>query len=144
MAKKLKFKIPKRIAGVKIPKAVRKGPVAGFLNSSGGQLILAQALVAAAGALAASRTDENSSVGEAVRHPVDAAKDIGRNLQREGADQAARLSFALREAARSFRAAMEQGPPAGDPSWTTDALDAQVDEPTAKKKSASRPTATPH
>ena len=35
MAKKLK--VPKRVAGVKIPKAVRKGPVGTFLNSTSGR-----------------------------------------------------------------------------------------------------------
>jgi hypothetical protein len=47
--KKKKLKLPKRIAGVKIPKAARKGPVADFINSSGGQVLLAEALVLAAG-----------------------------------------------------------------------------------------------
>ena len=33
--KALNVKVPKRIAGMKIPKTVRKGPVVDFLNSIG-------------------------------------------------------------------------------------------------------------
>jgi hypothetical protein len=58
MAKKLK--LPKRIAGVKIPKAIRKGAVAQFMNSAAGQLVIAEALVAAAGAFAVKKTDPSS------------------------------------------------------------------------------------
>ena len=47
MAKKLK--LPKRIAGIKIPKTIRKGSVGEFMSSPAGQLVIAEALVAAAG-----------------------------------------------------------------------------------------------
>jgi hypothetical protein len=143
MAKKLKIKLPKRVAGVKIPKAVRKGPIRDFLNSSGGQVILAQALVAVAGVFAASRTDPDSRTGDTLRHPVENARAAARAAKREGREQAARLSFALKEASRAFRAAMEQGPSPGQAEWTKDALGAELEEPGAKKKS-SRSTATPH
>jgi hypothetical protein len=49
--------VPKKVAGVKIPKAVRKaGPLASLFNSSLGREILADALIAAAGAAAAALT----------------------------------------------------------------------------------------
>lgn len=41
MAKKLK--LPKRIAGIKIPKTIRKGPVGEFMSSPAGQLVIAEA-----------------------------------------------------------------------------------------------------
>ena len=44
---KSKIKVPKRVAGVKIPKSVRKGPVMDFVNSSTGRLLIAEALTAA-------------------------------------------------------------------------------------------------
>src|SRR5215213_1288509 len=53
MAKKTKAKRPKTIAGVKVPKAVRtSGLLDELLNSQLGREILAEALVAAAGAVA--------------------------------------------------------------------------------------------
>ena len=53
MAKKTKAKLPKTIAGVKVPKAVRtSGLLDELLNSQLGREILAEALVAAAGAVA--------------------------------------------------------------------------------------------
>ncbi len=110
MAKKLKIKLPKRVAGVKIPKSVRKGPVGQFVNSTAGQIVIAEALVAAAGALAVSRTDPDSRFGNLVHHPIDTTRRAGRHAARAGTDQAARLSYALREGARAFRAAMEAGP----------------------------------
>jgi hypothetical protein len=110
MPKKLKIKLPKRVAGVKIPKSVRKGPVGQFLNSGAGQILIAEALVAAAGTLAVSRSDADSGTGDAVRHPIDTTRRVGSRTASAGADQAARMSYALREAARAFREAMEVGP----------------------------------
>ncbi|MGQ9365283.1 hypothetical protein [Azospirillum sp. ST 5-10] len=51
------FKLPKRIAGVKVPKHLRKsgGSLGSLLESPMARQILADALVAAAGALAANR-----------------------------------------------------------------------------------------
>ena len=74
MAKKHKMKLPKRIAGMKIPKGIRKGPIGTFLTSSGGQLVIAEALLAAGGFYAARRLDPNTPAGEAVRHPIDSMR----------------------------------------------------------------------
>ncbi len=53
MAKKTKAKLPKTIAGVKVPKAVRtSGLLDELLNSPLGREILAEGIVAAAGAVA--------------------------------------------------------------------------------------------
>jgi hypothetical protein len=68
--KALNVKVPKRIAGVKIPKTVRKGPVADFLNSSGGQVLIAEALLLAARSYAGKRVDPDSPVGEFINHPT--------------------------------------------------------------------------
>jgi hypothetical protein len=141
MAKKLKIKLPKRVAGVKIPKRVRKGPIAGFLNSGAGQLILAQTLVAAAGVFAASKTDPDSQTGDLVRHPVDRAKRAGRAIADVSSDQTARLSYALKEASRAFRTAMERGPEAAASSaqpWPQSPYTAEEVQPVAKKKHSTR------
>jgi hypothetical protein len=144
MAKKLKIKLPKRVAGVKIPKSVRKGPIGNFLNSSGGQIILAQALVAAAGTFAASKTDPDSATGEVIRHPLRHAREAGRTAKREGKEQAARLSYALKEASRAFQAAMDQGAPTPEHGWSKDAVDAELEDAAAKKKSSRAAATTPH
>jgi hypothetical protein len=140
MAKKLKVKLPKRVAGMKIPKSVRKGPIGQFVNSTAGQIVIAEALVAAAGALAVSRTDSNSAVGSLVHHPVDTTRRVGRRAARAGADQAARLSYALREASRAFREAMEVGPIEErwqEPATSADAETGVTSEAPSKKKQTS-------
>jgi hypothetical protein len=80
MAKKGKgkSKLPKKVAGIKVPKMLRKGAVATLFDSPRGREILADALMAAAGAAAASLVQHRPSArqvakaGEAV---VDAGTD---------------------------------------------------------------------
>jgi hypothetical protein len=152
MAKKLK--IPKRIAGVKIPKTIRKGAVGQFLRSSAGQVLLAEALLLAGGALAGRRM--NGEAGEALRHPVDTLKKAGRaavtrgNSPRHALDDAsARFSRAFSEAVRTFRAVLEEQDSAGVAAMP-EVGPAQQTEPPAdagkKKSGGSRPEtlSTPH
>jgi hypothetical protein len=68
---KQRIKLPKRIAGVKIPKAIRKGPVAAFLSSPGGQMAIAEAVIALGATYVARRINSGSSVGEAIRDPIE-------------------------------------------------------------------------
>ncbi len=61
--------VPKKVAGVKVPKAVRKsGSLSTLMNSGLGREILADALIAAAGAAAAAltRTRAAQTAGNAV------------------------------------------------------------------------------
>jgi hypothetical protein len=80
-----KAKMPKHIGGIKIPKSIRKGPVGDFLNSSTGQAVLAQALLAAGDALAA-------------RYP-DSSRDAMKDSQE-------RLTYAFSEAVAAFKQAL--------------------------------------
>ena len=65
MAKKSKAKLPKTIAGVTVPKAVRtSGLLDELLNSQLGREILAEALVAAAGAVASVLMKKRPSADE--------------------------------------------------------------------------------
>jgi hypothetical protein len=151
MAKKLKIKLPKRVAGVKIPKTVRKGPVSDFLNSSAGQIVIAEALVAAAGAFAIRNTDPDSPAGSALRHPVEGAKRAGRVTAHGAAtakvrarEQAERLSFALGEAVKTFRAAMEQeAPPEHAMRSSPEVIDVDAERAAKKKHSPSGEPRTP-
>jgi hypothetical protein len=132
MAKKLK--LPKRVAGIKIPKRIRKGPVGDFINSRAGQLVIAQALVLAAGVFTASKADSVPDLDELAKHPVKGAKQAGRAAVDVSVDQGERLTYALKEAAHAFRNAMLQGPSAGE---SLEASSAQMSaEAGAKKKSS--------
>jgi hypothetical protein len=121
---KSRVKLPKRIAGVKVPKAIRKGPIMDFVNSSAGQMLLMEALVAA-GSLFAVKSINQESMGETLSHPIDSLQRAGRTLGNRADDSrasvarnSARLQFALTEAVRAFRAALadpSQVPAMGEP-----------------------------
>jgi hypothetical protein len=107
MAKR-KLKLPKKIAGVKIPKSVRKGPVGQFLNSSAGQLLVAEALIAAGGAFFASEAADSGDRKDGSRRTGRGSGEQAREVLERGS---ARLSFAFGEAVRAFRAALKEGNP---------------------------------
>lgn len=129
MARKLKIKLPKRIAGIKIPKKVRKGPIAQVLNSKAGQVVLAEALLAAAGVVGAKTAAEDPERGErqeggtgVVESTKRAARSVLGGVQaegEEGKEQLERVGHALKEAARAFRDALN-GPTAPAPRETKD------------------------
>jgi hypothetical protein len=128
---KSKIKVPKRVAGVKIPKAVRKGPVVDFVNSSAGRLLIAQALTAAVAAFAIKESD--SSTGQRVKAGARSAEEMVK-------ENTARIGHAFAEGVRAFREAL--GEPLGNrevargPEDADDDLEAEtVDEIVAKKKS---------
>jgi hypothetical protein len=101
------LKVPKRIAGVKIPKTIRNGPVRSFLNSYSGQLLVAEAVLVAGAATMPDGTDPDSASGRAVRRRwrqiKNAAQTVeGRSLGDLGQD-GDRIRFAFGEAIRAFR-----------------------------------------
>src|SRR3954452_6331879 len=104
MSRKSKIKVPKRVAGVKIPKVVRKGPVLDFVNSSAGRLLLAEALTAAVGLFAYKKGDDTDGNG-----PKRGAADFEDSLKHNNA----RLTYAFGEGVRAFRKALSQ-PDTGD------------------------------
>jgi hypothetical protein len=129
-------KIPKRVAGIKIPKAVRKGPIVDFINTPAGQLVLAQTLIAIGGCYTAKEgTDPDSKTGEALRHPVDSLRSLDTDEMRE------RFARAFSEAARTFRDVMQDG----SGSERAAEMDlASEPEGTTGKKSRVRSDARPH
>jgi hypothetical protein len=129
-------KIPKRVAGMKIPKAIRKGPIEDFINTPAGQLVLAQTLIAIGGWYTAKEsTDPDSRAGDALRHPVDTLRSLNSDEMRE------RLARAFAEAARTFRDVM-QDDSHRDRASEKDA--ASEPEETTAKKSRVRSDARPH
>lgn len=152
MPTKLKVKLPKRVAGVKIPKSVRKGSVAQFLNSSAGQILLAEALVAAGRSVAIKHTDPDSVTGEFVRSPVKSLKGGGRRIADRSSDarssierSSAQLTFALTEAVRAFREALHQQPSSTNPEPARRRTQAKTKKNLPKKKqSSSTAGSAPH
>jgi hypothetical protein len=81
-AKKAEGGLPKKVAGVKVPKAVRKsGSLANLFNSQLGREILADALIAAAGAAAAALTRSRGA-----KDTAQALSDNGSQAASAGAD----------------------------------------------------------
>lgn len=116
--KKSKAALPKRIAGVKIPRRVRKSPVGRLLSSPVGQAIVVASLVQAGREL----IEHEGRRGTAARRFTDLSavklKRTGKRARRaaeDGADQigdaGSTLAFAIGEAARSFMDALHRGPP---------------------------------
>ena len=124
---KSKIKVPKRVAGVKIPKTVRKGPVMDFVNSSAGRLLIAEGLAAALAVFAYKNVDSNTG-----RRIKAGAQDAEAVLKRN----TARLSFAFGEAVRVFRESLSRADLPGNGS-SGEVIDAESDETpveVAKKK----------
>ena len=159
MAKKVK--LPKRIAGVKVPKRVRKGPIGQFLCSNTGQAMIAEAIVLAGGALAAKRaTEPGSATNEFLSSSARQLKRAGRAAAGKGFDAqqfmgiaTERLAYAGLEAVRAFRDALSREVPelADDEREedVPDRLDAGESEGNVGKKKTSRSrsdesAATPH
>ena len=123
---KSKIKVPKRVAGVKIPKTVRKGPVMDFVNSSAGRLLIAEGLAAALAVFAYKNVD--SKTGRRIKA---GAQDAEAVLKRN----TARLTFAFGEAVRVFRESLSRPDLSGD--GNGEVIDAEADETSveaAKKK----------
>ena len=129
-------KIPKRVAGIKIPKAIRKGPIVDFINTPAGELVLAQTLIAIGGWYTAKEgTDPESRTGEALRHPVDSLRSLNTDEMRE------RFARAFAEAARTFPDVMQDG--SDSERGAEKDLSSESGETTAKK-SRVRSDARPH
>jgi hypothetical protein len=115
---KSRIKVPKQVAGVKIPKSVRKGPIMDFVNSTTGRILIAQALTAAIGVFAYKQVDPETR--ERVRGKVRKGAEDARDVMSRSS---ARLSFAFGEAMNAFRSALNQ--PAAAENSESDAEDAK-------------------
>ena len=114
--KKRKTLLPKRIAGVKVPKSVRKGPLGQLLASRTGQALLAEAIMAAGAVGVAKQAGDKPDQAE--QNPPlmgGVVADAFRRWQDAGghghADQdatAGSVAYALGEAARVFVRALNE------------------------------------
>jgi hypothetical protein len=137
-------KIPKRIAGLKIPKTVRKGPVVEFLNSSAGQLVLAQVLLAIGARYAVKHTDPESTSGKTIRHPVQTLRTLSDDVGERADEVRARFARACTAAAQAFRSAMEDGQEELPLASEATSNPNQEEEPRAKKSQVLSDDARPH
>jgi hypothetical protein len=118
--------LPKRIAGVKVPKKVRQGRFGELLASPTGQKVIAEAILAAgalaAGAKAADHPAVKATAKKAKDKVVDAKDkvlDAGGGATEQVGDTSGALAYAIGEAARSFADALRRGGPSnGGGSWT--------------------------
>jgi hypothetical protein len=135
-----RIKVPKRIAGVKIPKAVRKGPIGHFLNSSAGQRLIAEALLVAGGVTAARGADADSPFGGAIRHSLHRITEGEDGKLRNALRlEPERFAHALSDGFVAFRDALTRdttGPT--EPEVDAETTDSQESDTTSdgKKKSA--------
>ena len=134
-----RIKLPKRIAGIKIPKGIRKGPVVKFLNTPPGQVVLAQALLVIGGAFAVEKAGDK----DGGLHPLEALKDAGRDMSERANFKGTKLTRAFAAAAHAFREAMESDD--GDaPASTADSVEQSMESARKKSRVRSEPPSTPH
>jgi len=101
-----KNKIPKKIAGVKIPKILRKDSLLkSLLNSPTGRQIIANALVAAAGAAASALLAGTEGTTKA---SANGREEAGKIAKRALQSAAGALTDALSSAAKSAMGADEE------------------------------------
>ena len=98
------IKVPKKVAGVKVPKALRKGALNDFLNSSAGKLLIAEAIAAAVAALALRRTESGERTATVVGRR---AMELGETARDEARRASDRLSTAVRAGVQAFREALQ-------------------------------------
>jgi hypothetical protein len=101
MARK-RYRIPKRVAGIKVPKALRRGRIGEFVASPMGQAIIVESVVRAGEELMRRDQDEV---------PRDAAAPSEARLGGLGdpSDTGVLLAHAFREAGRAFVTALREG-----------------------------------
>jgi hypothetical protein len=111
MAKKKKSLLPKRIAGVKVPKSVRKGSIATAIASPTGKAVLGEILMAAAAVAGAKKVKDSPKARNALADVADRLRDAGDGVGSGTAKATAAggaVTYAVSEAARAFIDALER------------------------------------
>jgi hypothetical protein len=138
--KKSKGLIPKRIAGVKVPRKVRKGRFGELLASKSGQAVIAQAILGAGAVAAGLRASKDPKVRKMARKAGHEVSDTAHDASHVTAEAGSTLAYALGEAARTFAEALRGEPSsfarrnADETEWTPDYGAPEPDETPARKK----------
>ena len=146
MAKKKKKSdlLPKRIAGVKVPKAVRKGRFGELLASPSGQKLILEAIMAGAAVVGAKKASRNPEVRSVAHDVAEKVRGDGHHKpHHDGAPATAVLAYALGEAARSFADALRNGREDDARQAELDLEPAPPEAPASKKKHTSSYEAGP-
>lgn len=122
--KKSKSMLPKRVAGVRVPKALRKGRAGRFLTSPAGMALMAEGLAVAGAIRAVRKADPASEIGRLRDDPKAEIKRLKGKVGDAGAGSADALRGAFTAASAAFADALRS---------SADALD------NSPKKSGARP-----
>lgn len=113
--------LPKRIAGVKVPKAVRRGRFADLLASRQGQALIAEAILGAGAIAAGLKAKDDPKVRRVAKNAKDSVVHAGDETAAGVGTASATLAYALAEGARAFAEALRHGGSAEPRSFTADA-----------------------
>jgi len=108
MANKRKKRLPKRIAGVKVPKSVRKGRLGKTIASSTGRTVLAEVFMAAGAVAVAKKAKESGGAHDALAEVAHRLRDAGSVKGPEKAAADGTVTYAIGEAARAFVIAFDR------------------------------------
>ncbi|MGA0607045.1 hypothetical protein ACO2Q0_13710 [Phenylobacterium sp. VNQ135] len=118
--------LPKRIAGVKVPKAVRKGRFAELLASRQGQHLIAEAILGAGALAAGMKAKDDPKVRRMAGNAKDSVVQAGGDTAGALGGASTTLAFALAEAARAFAEALRSGGPSEPRSFRPDDAEAEA------------------
>lgn len=113
--------LPKRIAGVKVPKAVRRGRFADLLASRQGQALIAEAILGAGAIAAGMKAKDDPKVRRVAKDAKDSLVNAGDDAATGVSTASATLAHALAEGARAFAEALRRGAAAEPRSFSADA-----------------------
>ncbi|HEX7886718.1 MAG TPA: hypothetical protein VF474_12140 [Phenylobacterium sp.] len=138
--KKARGLIPKRIAGVKVPRSVRKGRFGELLASKTGQAVIAQAIIGAGAAVAGLKAKDSPKVRKLAKDAKQSVAGASQDAGRRVGDAGSNLAYAVGVAARSFFDALQQGEPRSFSSTEAEAEqwtpDYGAPDPPVRRKSA--------
>lgn len=127
--------LPKRMAGIKIPKQIRRGAVGDFLASDAGQKMLAEGLLMVGAAVLGRETASGSAarrgakaVAQGAEQAAGAATDATAATLQGGP---ARMGQAFNAAMRAFREALQ---PEAEPDFASEDQAVLGAEPASAKK----------
>lgn len=108
MANKSKSFLPKKIAGVKVPKAVRKGRFGQLLASPAGQALIAEAVMAVGAVAGAKKVADDPGARDSLSKVADKMREATSHAGKSTTEASGVLAYALGEAARSFADALHR------------------------------------
>lgn len=136
---KKKAKLPKRIAGIKVPKALRKsgGSLAGLVESPAGRKVLAESLMAVAGVLMGGKAAQEAGAGKAAARAGHGIAETGSGLGHVLRDVAGATVGAVAEVVRDATS-KPASPPASPPPSQGAAPPAPIPGPAAEERRGAR------